>query len=344
MNTLSKRLFSALSRPIISDYRPVLYNYPSEASVEVLEPNGSKRVIGSCVRQLFYKRKSASHSEERNVDWFLSAQVGNNFCSMLRSMVDEFSFSLGLQIVKVEHSFFDKELEISGRTDLLVWDTQLQEMVGVEIKSVGEWKADKCIEEPHEEHVLQCMIYLDHYQRHIPKGQLRPNKWYIWYLARVDSWNLKAKKHQSPLTNLWDFQITLHEKGYPVIHSAVKGAVPWPHITLDKVYSRFKDLKKYVESGSEPPRDFDMSYSEEKIAGLHKRGLLTKTNSKVVESWLKKGAKKGSLKLEMGDFECRACPWKSECWRLPKGHERQIFDLPRLVEEKVKETSSPEIL
>lgn len=327
MNILSNKLFSALARPLVLDISSSSGNYPSDASIAVLESDGSVRMIGSCHRQIYYRSSTIPPADERNPDWIISAALGNKVHDLIQNLIDEHGYRMGLQRIKAEHKFYDPRTAVSGRSDQLLWDKDADEPIGVEIKSVGDWKASQVINKPAEEHVLQSMIYLDYYSTAIPTGQKRPTRWYILYVARSESWNLKSRKHGSPFTNIWDFYITLNDKGNPVIHSSL-GVETWDYISIDAIHKRFAKIKQEVAAGVIPDRDYTLSYSEPTISALFTKGKLNKTDSAIVEKWMAAGAKPGTLKLNLGDFECKACAWKNHCWNLPAGTSNSPYDLP----------------
>lgn len=260
--------------------------------------------------------------------------IGDKISELVVQLIDEHGFKMGLQRLAVEHSFYDARINVSGRCDIIAWDFTTNEPVGIEVKSVGEYKASKTIEQPSDEHIMQAVIYLDYYRTHMPSNQVIPKKWYIWYCSRTENYSIKAKKHHSPLTMLWDYFITLEEDGTPCVHTSTNSKL-MPHLNVSKIHERYKKLALYVNNKTLPPQDYELSYSPEKIATLFKTDKLTrKADKEVVEKWLKKGAPEGKLKLEMGDFECRLCAYRDKCWN--KGTEdieKQLSNLPEIAKE-----------
>ena len=79
-----------------------------------------------------------------------------------------------------------------------------------------------------------------------------------------------------------------------------------------------------------PDRDCVLQYSEETIAGMYKSDMLEfKKHKDAVAKWLKDGAEKGKLELEMGDAQCRFCGWSSLCWERPHTPSKPTFNLPK---------------
>jgi len=292
-------------------------------------------IIGACNRQGWYRRKGINPTEPGNVNWELAAVQGNYLHEMLSDLMEEHGFSMGLSRIGKEQGLYDPRVSLSGRTDYMAWDHNLGEPIGIEIKSVGDWKSKKCLEFPADEHIMQSMLYLDYYQTHIPKGQAQINRWYIWYMARGENWDLKGKKNSSPFVQLWDFYLTLNPDGSAVVHTP-NGPRHMPHLTISGMHERYAELEKADKDNVIPDRDFEMEHTEEVIAGMYKSDMLELKGQKdTVSKWLNKGGKKGELDLTLGDFACRACGWKSLCWGIPTTFELTEFDLP--AQEVVKE-------
>jgi len=308
MNKLSNKLHKALARPIFQQSKPVTANHPSTASI-VLDD----RTVGECLRKLFYQYVNVSPSNTGEVDWKLAALMGDSFHELAVDLIIKNGYMMGLQVIGKEQSFYDATYNISGRVDIIAYDTDDNEIVGIEVKSVGEYKAKYTMEMPDETHILQAMIYLDWYDKHTAANSSKIKKWYIWYIARAEGWALKSKKHGSPFTQMWDFCIEL-EDGSPVIHTAA-GIKKLPEFHISKIYERYEQLDMYKKELELPPRDYELRFSEEKILGLYKLNKLEfKKDIEVVEKWINKGSKPETLKLEMGDIECRFCPYNKTCW------------------------------
>ena len=337
MNELSQRLFQAFQNPTLISNRPSTSNYPSSASQFVIRPNGGKQLIGNCNREQWYRRTGIKPTEGGNSNWSLAAVQGEYLHEMMSDLIVTHGVAMGLQQLGKETSLYDEEIKLSGRCDYLAWDLKDDEPVGIEFKSVGDWKSKHCLEEPAEEHILQSMLYLDYYQRKIPENQTQINKWYIWYVARGEGWHLKGAKQLSPFVQLWDFYITLDNDGVPTVHTP-RGPIKYNHLSISAIKERFVDLNKAIEENSIPERDCVKQYSEESIVGMYKADMIPLKGQKgTIEKWLGNGAEKGKLGLEMGDAQCRFCGWTSLCWDLPCKPSQPKFNLPAAKKEDPQE-------
>ena len=345
MNLLSTRLYSSLISPAAQDIRRSSSLHASAASLRIPNGMGGEETVGACLRQQYYRVAGEVPTDISDIpDWGLSSLIGNKLHDLITDLIEEHGFSMGLQLIKAEHSFFDPSINLSSRSDILAYDHWSNEVIGIEVKSVGEYKAGKFIERRCPEHVLQSMIYLDYYQRSIPADQKAPEKWYIWYISRTENWTIKGKKHGSPFAMLWDFYLTLEGvDGTVRIHTA-DGSELWDDYSITKIHNRYKALTSAIESNSTPERDYDLKYSEERLAGMYKLDKIQyKKDKEPIAKWIKKGAKPGELKLEMGDFECRVCPWKSKCWAFPVDtyKDNPPYNLPTKVGVAAKKVEEP---
>lgn len=315
MNYLSNKLSKFLGNPSFSNNKKYTSLVPSAASTVVTTATGDKKVVGACHRQQYYRLKNKIPDEGAvNIDWTLSALIGDKLHDLLVELVDVYGVQMGLQRITREHSIYNETIKLSGRCDLILWDYNNDEPVGVEIKSIGEYKAKKAIEGPIEEHVLQSVLYLDFYNKNITEGQKKITKWYIWYVSRTENWTLKSKAHNSEFTMMWDYLIEL-DNGVPIITLGDGTKQRWNDFSIDKIYDRYKILYEANQKNTIPPRDYEIIYSEEKIASMHKHNLLErKADREAVDKWLSKGAPPGKLKVTMGDGECLFCEYKKLCW------------------------------
>jgi hypothetical protein len=342
MNYLSTKLSKALTNPSFSNQRKSSSLTPSSASVRL----SNKTVVGACSRQQFYKIKGFEpDNKAKNIDWTLSAIMGDKMHELLVDMLDTYGFEMGLQKLTKEHSIYDSLLNLSGRCDLIVWDHNNKEPIGIEIKSIGEFKAKKAVEQPVEEHLLQAVVYLDYYNRNIPDNQTKITKWYLWYLSRTENWTVKGKAHNSPFTMLWDFCIEL-DNGVPIVTLTDGTKQKWTDYSIQNIYDRYNHLSKALSTNTLPDRDYEILYSEEKITELYKLDKIpTKTNTEIVKKWLDKGAPPGKLKLSMGDSECMFCEFSALCWEGTQNKAvKTISNLPSSVPETKRTKNTPFLL
>lgn len=313
-NELSRRLYQAMETPTVVGIRKSSSNHPSAASQIFDDGHGEKKVIGGCLRAQYYRIKGFEQSGERVLDYEVAADMGDAYHELVVRWFRQHGFGMGLQVLDAETSLYDVATRMSGRKDLLCWDYTINEPVGIEIKSVGDFKAGMVIDKPAVDHVMQSGIYLDYMQRNVPIGQAAPRYWYVLYIARSENWKCKKKAHQSPFNLIWDFKI--HLQGTKVVTAGISDLY-LDQVDVSKIRDRYHELNQYVDSDQLPPRDYELSFSEEKITYLYKTGQLAyKKDKDAVKSWLENGAAPGTLDLTLGDFECRFCEYANTCWNL----------------------------
>lgn len=259
--------------------------YASEASIVTQNMWGESVVHGKCLRAQWYRmtRTAAppAQMDTRRMDY------GN---AVHTHEVQRFSQARILKDAEV--AFYDEDHNISGRVDAIIFNplsaTTPQEMMGVEIKSVGGYRgvygvilpeAGKEIA-PRVEHVLQCMAYQGYYKR---KRGL-DLKWLIHYHSRDSG---QSAEHV----------IVLLDDGVSVNGQQQ----PW---TLDGIYARWELLKGFLECGQVPPRDYALCYDRSRLLSMLERQQLNKTHASAVRK---------NKPIDLGDKQCSWCDYKAVC-------------------------------
>jgi hypothetical protein len=244
----------------------------------------------------------------------LITQAGDALHNMIVEMIRLSTADSHMLVLSNEQSFFDSKELLSGRTDIFLKDLKTGKLYGCDIKTVGDYKAGMVIEQPGIEHILQCAVYLDQYNKSAELNNSKPvENWIILYLARSEHWKLKKYPHGSLFKYLWQFSIDL-TKGYITVTDQFGGTKEYPEITMEKIYERYRTLLAKIKLKELPDRDYEYKYSEEKLVGMLKTEKLNKTQTSEVKKWMDKGAVEGELEMDMGDFQCRYCSWRSLCY------------------------------
>jgi hypothetical protein len=311
MIDLPNRIYNIFSSPVTDTIRGKSGFYPSDASI--IREDGEK--VGSCLRQQYYRWNNCARTEESDPEIGLISVTGEALHSMMSSLIRNHPVETNLLLLREEQAFFDKDILLSGRIDMLLYDILSGEVVGCDVKTVGDYASSVSIDQPRLKDVLQCAIYLDQYQKNSPKGE-KMDSWIILYLARAENWKLKKYPHGSQFKYLWQFSISFDpEDRHVIIENQFSVKTHYNDITPEKIYSRYKELKTYIKDGELPPRDYEHTYSEERLLGMYKNGKVKfKKDLTVIDKWINNGMIEGKLGLDMGDFECRYCSFKSLCW------------------------------
>jgi hypothetical protein len=295
------RIHNLLVNPYVKETRRGGARYPSSSSTTYINQYGEDTVVGTCLRRQWYASQDYEETGERNAEGTMKALAGNLWSQFLVDRIKEAGFWYG-----DETSFYNAELNVSGRVDVIVAEEGTRHPVGVEIKTVGTFVSKGVIKPtaayplaPKEDHVLQTMIYLYHYRNAIKK----------WVLLYMDRNTMEMAEHVVRLEE---------EDGYhyPVISNEM-GVKEWKHIRVEDIIRRWQELEIHIKNKTLPERDYELQYANSKIAAMYNTGRLTKTDSKRIQRRVEAGEvddNKPPL-LEKGDWQCRFCPFLQECYR-----------------------------
>lgn len=329
MLDITKRIYEAFASPKTSVIKGNSGLYPSSASIEI---NGEK--FGACHRQEYFRWFRYKPTEQGDPETNLTGLMGDSLHSMIVEFLRQHVIETDIVVLTAEQAFFDQKAFLSGRTDIFMKDLKTGLLHGCDIKTVGDYKASITTEEPDTTHILQCAIYLDQYNKSALRNNSKPvEDWIILYLARAENYKLKKYPHGSLFKYLWQFQVTIEKDGSVSVTNQYGATKNHPEITIKKIYDRYETLLGYIKDKKLPDREYQYQYSEEKLTGMLKTDQLNKTQSAEVQKWLDKGAKAGELKLDMGDFQCRYCAWKTLCYSAkPEEGEKEtqvLYSLPK---------------
>lgn len=286
MYSLNKATDEFVTRPpVISLPRPKTF-YPSEASAK------TDKVYGGCNRAAFYRLQDSpriSKSPERPSSMW-AAELGNAVEDIqIRRWRD-----MGILVDK-QVPFLDPVRNVSGKLDAVIRDPD-NKLVCCEIKSFWGYQATKELlgnfkqqGKPKDNHLMQIMTYLDQAKKYISYGKL-------CYFARDSAKKAEFNIELVDIDGSTRAKITNVDNGYIRICN---------EFSLEDIYSRWQELKSYVESGVEPPRDYQIKYSDEEVSIRYTNGEISKTK---YQDW-----QKG--KASPGDWNCNYCSFSQHCWR-----------------------------
>lgn len=331
MLDIPKRLFEALQKkPVVNRVRNNQQMYPSSASVKL--DDGT--VHGACARQTYYRWFNCAKDAQMDPETTLVCDYGNALHDMLTDMMTRTSRLTNIDVLSIEQGFYNPSIFGAGRTDGVIYDRDTELIHGLEIKTVGDYKSTMTIDSPAMEHILQAAQYLHEYNENAKKCDTQEiQDWIILYLARSENYKLKKYPHRSPFKYLWQFTVEIDEADQHIYVTTQSGQVIHYHeITIPAIYDRFNENLKSIKEKKIPDREFEYSYSEEKLVAMSKltyaQGGLSKADTAKVEKWMDKGAPKGELDVTRGDFSCRYCDYAKTCYSdTPEVFETEITAL-----------------
>jgi len=287
--------------------------WPSSASVVFTNEYGEQEVHGKCLRSEYWSCKGEK-TTNKTTAYSLRIWSGGN-------RVEDFEIkgakTAGIHVdddVPFEHVLPNGN-KVRGKLDA-IYNVQSED-VGIEYKTgYGNWfkrlqmgigsnntklKITKYFKPaPKEANVLQVMLYLDHFKE-------RLKRFFLIYLDRGDGSN-------------HEFEMTLDTEGYPVIDGEVD-----KKYSVQNIYTRFDELKLYLDSDQVPPPDFEAMMSDERVEELHAAKRLSKKAYDGHQRW--KNDEQGGRRASY--FMCGGyCPYELKC--------------KALIREELKETGTYE--
>jgi hypothetical protein len=315
-----------LERPRLGEQKaPTLW--PSSATA-IIEGNS----VGKCRRQSFFRfakdnyyfSKKHEHLKplvdlinqhklptDKYMRWiWIQGELYEEYCI---NMAKESGIYIGSQI-----SVYVPGYNISGKIDLIVVDPNTTKLHIVEVKSVYGFNANSVlgtesqhkkglIGTPRESHLMQLGIYQwwygnsnDDFGSALLTYGARDTGRYAEYLITVE----KGED---------DLDYIFYQGHTPIITKKVNS-----NITIQSILENYKLITDCLDSDeiSIPEPDYELLFTEEKIAHLYEEGLLNKTDTAQYEKrkkQLDEGKKRVVKPVQKGDWQCRYCDYKYIC-------------------------------
>ena len=209
------------------------------------------------------------------------------------------------------------EHNISGKIDLVVIDPLTNKYRAVEVKSVYGYGANSVLGTPAE-------------RRRGNLGQPRSSNlmqialydW--WYTSREEEFDSSFLTYGARDTGRYaEYEIDtsqdedgLHRIKYSGI-SPVETGKTTTDISIESILEQYQYVTLCVDSGEIPERDFELSYSEERIEKMYERGQLSRTDKAQFEKrrkQIEEGKSRVVKAVEKGDWQCNRCSYKTICY------------------------------
>jgi len=283
--SLIKHTNKWLTRPRFETEREP-HLYPSEASVEVPQPDGSTKIIGGCHRAAWLRMTGVAKTNPSDAFGLRVMGVGIQVENWLQS---EWK-GMGI-LVASNKKFYWAEHNISGELDAVLTEPDTGIMYGVEVKSFYGYYAGKQIlgnksqkGEPKETQLLQTLVYAYYFKDRLPYFRM-------FYMERGDG-------------QVKEFIISVKEVGgvwYPVIDGQLQSLY-----SMDDVIERYQMLNEYVNNENLPPRDYDKIWTNARVEMEREHDNIGKTR---YAKW-----QKDKKKYPIGDWNCQYCNYKEFCY------------------------------
>lgn len=261
-------------------------------------------VQGKCHRALFYDFQRNVITNPMDASSIRVMDIG----SACEDCEREYYKKVGLY-----HSshirMFNKEFQISGEIDCFIFEyedvvdtlgkptgiikiIEPRRLIGVEVKSFYGYYAEKEIliaGIPKWNHVLQALVYLDHYKPNIPY-------WLLIYISRGGAIDTPLGR-----TNSRQFKLQLSKLTGEIF---IDGLIV-KEFNIKDVQARFKKAQFLIDNGQLPERDYVYNYPKELVDLRVSNGEISK---KEHSDW-KNGYK------YISDWQCLYCPYLYDCWK-----------------------------
>lgn len=248
--------------------------------------------VGSCIRQVWFKKKKAPETNEKSLYSLFIFEAGHMWEDWLVKQYQELNIYLDRSIKLV-----DNDLNISCEIDILHTNpvTGAVEITECKQYSGANWYAAKDLlgtaiirPKPKDQNLLQCVKYL------LVAAKYDINIVNLIYLDRSCSGFYNNKQ----------FSIYLKGKNiyYDTFHNGELITVQETRFNTDSLLEKDSALIQMIELDCVPAPDYFISYTPETLEIDYARGAVTKTTYNKI--------KKGEINIEdQGSWNCRYCSY-----------------------------------
>jgi hypothetical protein len=308
---------------------------PTGASCIITSEKGIDQLIGKCHRAVFYAKKGYEKTNPPDnltqIKFLVGNEIENGFQRhwQRQGILLEPNVRLRGNINPPDSP--DGEMFVSGEIDALLRDhdcdsegkvTNIRHdrAILLEMKtSRGHFAAKQVIGrgnkiypagQPKYDHVMQTAMYMhmrkkleDHYEVEIPYA--------IIVYALVDGG--QTNWFRIELSEGYEGDIIIYDKYGNLVEPLTTGDMklagddlkPIGGLTIANIRARYQECQNKLEEDEPPDRDFDLRYSDVKATQYFENDLLSKTQY---------GKHQKDEKAWIGDWQCRYCDFRQECY------------------------------
>lgn len=315
-----------LTKPKLGEQKqPTLW--PSGATAIV-----NNELVGKCRRQNFFRYAKDNYNFSEKYDYlknintlikenFIPPSVYSQWIWRAGELYEQYCIDVAKEsgvYIADQVSIYIPDFNVSGKIDLVVVNPDLNKYQIVEVKSIYGFNANSILGTdsqrrsgimgtPRESHLMQLGIYQSWYgntNENFGPAMLvygsRDTGKYGEFLVTVEQ-SEEDNKHY-----IW------YQPNAPVAGSKVNSG-----ITIESILLNYKNIQECIDNNIIPDRDYDLLYSEDKLAKLYSEGLLNKTETAQFEKrklQIEEGKEKLVKQVEKGDWQCRLCEYKDVCY------------------------------
>jgi CRISPR/Cas system-associated exonuclease Cas4 (RecB family) len=282
--------------------------YPSEASVEFVDEFGDLVVRGGCHRSSYY-RLTAEDSKPYSAYTQYIFKMGN----IIEDMIIRYAKEMGIWVSN-SHPFMTDELgfPFKGELDGIFFQPDIGQMYGVEIKSMAGYKAHTEVFGnksktgwPKIGQLLQTLIYT--YLFH-PSQEFNFTNFKLPFFRMVYFDREKMSRRTFKIELEWDDGFY-----YPKVDGKVI-----KQFTIEDIVKRYQLLQSYMDSGTEPPRDYMLEYPGSMVYDFFDKKKIAESSVKQYEANERvragKSRSKNPVIKPVGDWMCAYCGFRERCY------------------------------
>ena len=312
---------------------------PTGASAIMKNERGEDKLVGKCLRQVWYSKKRVPRTNPPNDNSQFIFMMGHMAEHGLHEawgkagVLLEANSKIRKNIAKNPDT--DDEIMLSGEVDAILRWSEMQtgsdgvprmvidpkKAIGIEVKSKWGYGAKMVMNGnktstyehgyPQIEHLMQTALYLHMRKTWEEFHDVEIPYFVICYISRDNGLH---KSFRVELSDGYDGRIVVKDMEGNELKPRIEKSLEWGvtarpmELTIDMMRERYYEQLDNLKSDTPPPREFDLRYSDDKAEALFNVGELSKT----------KYNEHGKKPLaEIGDWNCSYCDWKGVCY--PQG-------------------------
>ena len=312
---------------------------PTGASAKMINERGEEKLVGKCLRQVWYSKKRVPRTNPANDNSQFIFMMGHMAERGLHAawgkagVLREANSTIRKNVAKNPQT--DDEIMLSGEVDAILRWSEMRtgddgvtrmhidpkKAIGIEVKSKWGYGAKMVMQGnksstyehgyPQIEHLMQTALYLHMRKTWEEFHNVEIPYFVICYISRDNGLH---KSFRVELSDGYDGRIIVKDMNGNELKPKAEKSLDWGvqvqqmELTIDMMRERYYQQLENLKSDTPPPRDFDLRYSDDKAEALFNVGELSKT----------KYGEHGKKPLaEIGDWNCSYCDWKGVCY--PQG-------------------------
>ena len=312
---------------------------PTGASAIMKNERGEDKLVGKCLRQVWYSKKRVPRTNPPNDNSQFIFMMGHMAEHGLHEAWGKAGVLLEANSKRrkniAKNPDTDDEIMLSGEVDAILRWSEMQtgsdgvprmvidpkKAIGIEVKSKWGYGAKMVMNGnktstyehgyPQIEHLMQTALYLHMRKTWEEFHDVEIPYFVICYISRDNGLH---KSFRVELSDGYDGRIVVKDMEGNELKPRIEKSLEWGvtarpmELTIDMMRERYYKQLDNLKSDTPPPREFDLRYSDDKAEALFNVGELSKT----------KFAEHGKKPLaEVGDWNCSYCDWKGVCY--PQG-------------------------